>query len=245
MTKEKQAELCQRGDFMYWDMLGSLTGFENNVERGLRWLSGKLFWSYYTESSDVEDVIIRITNKEVPERIFFGVCDINSTRIRPFTKTGLFRLETGFSMFHDLNDVKEVEPCERVEIVRVTDPAQLKMTSMMPLGQCTDIFTYKNYVEMQETPGTVFYLAECDGVPVGTLMAQYGDDFVQISWVFTKDGYRKRGISGYMIQVAEREAVEQGKKYGVLSAGIEGKGSYSRVGYEIISPNVALFLNGM
>ena len=95
---------------------------------------------------------------------------------------------------------------------------------------------------MLNNNGQYFYLAEYDGLPVGACMAQYGDDFVNISWVGTLNGYRKLGIAGYLIQEAEREAIKQGKAIGVLHALTDAVGAYKRIGYKEYCKTVQLEL---
>ena len=83
-----------------------------------------------------------------------------------------------------------------------------------------------------------FYLAEYDGLPVGAVMSQHGDDIVNISWVGTLPGYRKLGIAGYLIQMAERDGLLHGKTIGVLHGYPEAVGAYHRVGYRAYSRGI-------
>jgi ribosomal protein S18 acetylase RimI-like enzyme len=84
---------------------------------------------------------------------------------------------------------------------------------------------------MTENKGQFFYLAEYDGLPVGACMTQHGDEFINISWAGTLPGYRKLGISGFLIQEAERDGFQQGKKTSVLHGRPDAVGAYRRIGY--------------
>jgi len=62
-------------------------------------------------------------------------------------------------------------------------------------------------------------------------MAQYGDRFVNLSWVGILPGYRKLGMAGYLIQAAECDGLLNGKTIGVLSGFPAAVGAYRRIGY--------------
>lgn len=38
-------------------------------------------------------------------------------------------------------------------------------------------------------------------------MSIWGDDFVEIAWAGTLTGYRKKGMAGYLIGIAEQDAI--------------------------------------
>ena len=86
-------------------------------------------------------------------------------------------------------------------------------------------------MEIYENNGQFFYLAEYDGLPVSAVMSQHGDHFVNISWVGTLPGYRRLGIAGHLIQMAERDGLLRGKMIGVLQGYPEAVGTYRRIGY--------------
>lgn len=62
-------------------------------------------------------------------------------------------------------------------------------------------------------------------------MAIYGDDFAEIAWVGTLNGYRKKGLAGYVMNMAEKDAYENGKKTAVLSACSKAVNAYKRIDY--------------
>ena len=62
-------------------------------------------------------------------------------------------------------------------------------------------------------------------------MSLHGDDFVAISWVCTLPGYRNIGVAGSLIQEAEREAINHGKKAAALGAYPGAVGAYKRAGF--------------
>jgi GNAT superfamily N-acetyltransferase len=132
-----------------------------------------------------------------------------------------------------LTDTPLPEPDQRLHIFRVREHAQLKTAGAILSGMFYyDLFTFGHYTEIMDTKGVYFYLAEYDGLPVGACMAQHGDCFVNISWVGVLGGYRKRGIAGYLIQTAEKEAYRCGKTIGTIHGGTDVAGAYRRVGYK-------------
>lgn len=107
-----------------------------------------------------------------------------------------------------------------------------------------NIFPFEKYLEMFENDGQFFYLAEYDGLPVGAVMSQHGDDFVYISWTGTLSGYRKLGIAGHLIQMAERDGLLRGKALGVLHGYPEATGAYRRIGYREYSHGIGIAFCG-
>jgi predicted GNAT family acetyltransferase len=95
-----------------------------------------------------------------------------------------------------------------------------------------DLFSFGHYLDAFNDSRVKFYLAEYNGIPAGACMSIYGDDFVEIAWVGTLNGYRKKGIAGYVMNMAEKDALEQGKTLAVLSAFEAGVNAYSRIGYK-------------
>jgi GNAT superfamily N-acetyltransferase len=230
----------ERGDLVYWNMLGSLSGINDNTQDGLRWLSGKIYWNYLTETDDVDNVIQRIQNNETPGRLFMGTVESNFERIKLYLDTGRFNLFTDCTiMAHELSNAAPIKPGSGICIIRVQDASQLKAAADIHRSD-GKLFTHKNYNEIMRRSETQFYVAEVDGIPAAMCMTQYIDDYVGITWVHTLDEYRRRGLAGYLIQTAEQDAVQQGKKYGMLSAFPGAVGAYKRVGYKEITKTVSL-----
>ena len=233
MNDRQYIEAIHAGHLIYWDMLGKLQGMENHNEGGLRWLSGGIFYNYYTTNTDVMDVVRRMKSGEIPNNLTFHTSDLTSDPTEIFRAAGMFKDGFGtLGMAHLLMDTTLPEPDKRLSISRVFEITSLKAAGAI-LNTVFDyrLFTLTHFQEMLQNDGQYFYLAEYDGLPVGACMAQHGDDFVNISWVGTLNGYRKLGIAGYLIQEAEREGVNRGKAVGVLHALANAVGAYKRIGY--------------
>jgi len=233
MNDKQYVEAINNGHFLYWNMLGRLNGMENHEEKDLRWLSGGIFYNYYAANTDVKDVVQRMRSGEIPKNLTFHTSGLTSDPTGLFREEGLFKDGFGtFGMAHELMDITLPEPDNRLNIFRVLRVNDLKAAGAI-LNTVFDyrLFTFTHFQDMLENDGQYFYLAEYDGLPVGACMAQHGNNFVNISWVGTLNGYRKLGIAGYLIQEAEREGVNCGKVIGVLHALTDAVGAYKRIGY--------------
>ena len=171
---------------------------------------------------------------EIPKTLSFYINNNGDDLIKSFRVSGRFKdcMQTT-GMAHELLDVVLPRPDKRLNLFRVREITQLKMAGSI-LNAAFDyrLFSFGHYVEMFENDRQFFYLAEYDGLPVGVCMAQHGECFVNISWVGVLPGYRKLGIAGYLIQMAERDGIKSGKTIGVLGALPGAVGAYHRVGYK-------------
>jgi len=244
MTDKQYIDCIHRGHFLYWDMLGKLHGNENHKEKGLQWLTGGINYNYFTDSFDIDGIIRRIKNKEIPENLFFhkNISDMDPSEA--FIATGFFKVDcTGSGMAHELMDTSLPKLDKRLNLFRVREASQLKSAGVILNSAFSyRLFTFGHFIEMMENSGQFFHLAEYDGLPVGACMSQHGDDFMNISWVGTLPGYRKLGIAGYLIQAAERNGIQHGKSTGVLCAYQDAVGAYKRVGYREYCQFVAIEL---
>jgi hypothetical protein len=233
MNNKQYTDIIKRGHFLYWNMLGKLRGIENHHEKGLRWLTGDVTYNYSVETSDVNDVIQRMKNKEIPDNLVILTDNLEDNPAEIFLATGLFKSGSGTTgMAHDLLDTPLTKPDKRLNIFRVNEISQLKMAGAILNGVFDyRLFSFEHYLEMMQNEGQFFYLAEYDGLPAGVCMSQHGDDFINISWVGTFIGYRRLGIAGYLIQKAEHDGVQYGKKVAVLHGRPGAVGAYRRIGY--------------
>ncbi|MCL2498756.1 MAG: GNAT family N-acetyltransferase [Defluviitaleaceae bacterium] len=237
MTDQQYINAIHEGHYLYWDMLGGLRGITNHKETHLRWLTGDVCFNYFCDTTDVESTIRRIENDEIPKTLSFNI-DNNDNHedglIKAYRATGRFKdcMQTT-GMAHELLDVVLPKPDSRLNLFRMRENAQLKQAGAI-LNAAFEyrLFSFGHYAEMFENNGQYFYLAEYEGLPVGACMAQHGDRFVNISWVGVLPGYRKLGIAGYLIQMAESDGIKNGKTIGVLGAFPDAVGAYRRVGYK-------------
>lgn len=233
MTNKQYTETITCGHFLYWDMLGNLRGLKNNKETNLMWLSGDINYNYFINTSNVNDIILRMKGGEIPKNLIFLTDNFDANPTEPFRATGLFRDGLGTTgMAHQLMDTPLPKSDKRLNLFRVREISQLKAAGAILNSVFNyNLFSFDHFVDMMKTDGLFLYLAEYDGLPVGACMSQHGDDFVNISWVGTLPGYQKLSIAGYLIQEAEREGILHGKTTGVLQARSKAVGVYRRIGY--------------
>lgn len=244
MTSEQYFDAIKCGHFLYWDMLGNLRGMKNHKEDNLRWLTGDIDFTYFTEAAQIDDVVKRMKEGVLPKNLFFVLNDSNKDMSDLFLSSGLFRktMET-VGMAHDLCDIMLPVPDRCIELFRVREISQLKMTgAILNTVFEYNLFSFERFVEMLENDRQFFYLAEYDGLPVGAVMAQHGDSFVNISWAGTLPGYRNLGIAGHLINMAERDGLQHNKAVGVLHAYPEAVGAYRRIGYMGFSHGIGIEL---
>lgn len=242
MSEVNYVEYVLRGHRMYWDMLGEIRG--NTNHKGLLcYLTGDLYYNYSIRlegpdyDKQVSDIINRIKNKEIPDNLLIlpdsapaGV-DLYSILM----KTGLFKNDgesIGMSKVLDVTASFQ-KPDKRLNIYHVNDINHLKMSgAVLNSAFCYDIFSYEHYLDIYNTYNTCFHIAEYDGLPVGACMSILGNDFVNIAWVGTLSGYRKKGIAGCVINAAEKHAIQNGKRVSVLTAYESAVNAYKRIGYD-------------
>jgi GNAT superfamily N-acetyltransferase len=230
-----------RGHILYWDMLGNMRG-NCNHKSDICWLSGDIHYSYSMilngpeYENQVEQIINRIKNKEIPHNIVISSASAPADVdvMGYFMRTGLFRMGLRtLGMAKELNSETVFPKTEKcLNIYRVNDLWQLKMCgAILNAAFEYDLFSYEHYLDAFNMPDVSFYMAEYAGLPVGGCMSIMSEDFVDIAWVGTLNGYRKKGIAGHIIHAAEKEALQIGKTIAVLTAFEGGIHAYQRIGY--------------
>ncbi len=63
-------------------------------------------------------------------------------------------------------------------------------------------------------------------------MSILGNNIAEIAWAGTLNGYRKKGIAGHLISMAEKDAAGKGIPVSVLTARPGAINAYSRIGYK-------------
>lgn len=234
MSDNSYNEMIMRGHFLYWDMLGQLSGIENHQEEKLRWLTGDINYTYFTDTSEINELVARINKGEIPNNLYFFSDDLVTYPATLYLESGLFEKDAEtFGMAHELDKTVQLEPNQHLELFQVKDLIQLKMvSSILNTAFEYNLFSFAKYREMFRNEGQYFYLAEYDGVPASAIMVQDGDDFVNISWVGTLAGYRQLGLAGHLIQMAEYDALSRGKTLAVLQGYTGIIGAYRHIGYK-------------
>jgi GNAT superfamily N-acetyltransferase len=241
MTDNLYTDYIWRGHVLYWDMLGNMRG-NCNHKSDICWLSGDVDYSYSMTLSgpdyeqQVERIISRIRNQAIPGNIVISPQSAppNVDVMGHFMRTGLFRMGLRtLGMVKELHREPAFPKTEKcLNLYRVNDPGQLKMCgAILNAAFEYDLFAYEHYLDAFNMPEVRFYLAEYAGLPVGACMSIMGEDFVDIAWVGTLDGYRKKGIAGHIIRAAEKDALQDGKTIAVLTAFEGAINAYQRIGY--------------
>ena len=227
----------------YWNMLGNMRGIQNHTENvDLNWLSGDVSCAYHIKFNgpDYEKEVANIAKKvkagKLPGRLLItpysapsdiDICD-------------MFLSHSGFGKEIDCGMAKELSaeavltvPPKNINLFRVSEIHQLKISgAIFNAAFNYDLFSFEHYLDAFNNPSVRFYMAEYNGIPAGACMSIWGDDFIEIAWVGTLPGYRRKGIAGYLISMAERDAVLKGRLISVLSAFPGAINAYSRIGYE-------------
>ena len=239
MNRNQYIDIINRMNLDYFEMLGNLHGNEKHKEDNLHWLTGNIDYIYFVGEVEVDEVIRRMKDGEIPETIMFQVGD---TKSKLFMDTGLFDKEIVAVMAHELCDTVLPEQDKELSIYKVTEISQLKAAGAI-LNTARDfrLFSFRDYLDMMNG-GQNFYLAEYEGLPVGACMTMDGDDFLAIPFIGTLPGYRKIGIAGHLIQMAEREGIIRGKIIGARNAFPIAIGACKRVGYREYGDTVTLTL---
>ena len=127
MTNKQYFDAITHGHFLYWDMLGDLRGIKNHKEDKLRWTTGDIIHTYFTSSVEMDDVINRMKDGEIPKNLFFLFDDSDTDAIAPFLSSGLFRKNSETSgMAHKLCDVTLPKLDKCINLFRVREISQLK-----------------------------------------------------------------------------------------------------------------------
>ena len=241
MTNSNYTDYIWRGHILYWDMLGNMRG-NCNHKSDICWLSGDIDYSYsmILTGSDyeaqVEQIIGRIRNREIPTNVVISPNSAppNVDVMDYFMRTGLFRMGLRtLGMAKELNPEIVFPKSEKnLNIYRVNDPGQLKMCgAILNAAFEYDLFSYEHYLDAFNMHEVRFHIAEYAGLPVGACMSILSEDFVDIAWVGTLNGYRKKGIAGHIIHAAEKDALQNGKSIAVLTAFEGAINAYKRIGY--------------
>lgn len=241
MTNEQFIEYIVRGHRYYWDMLGNMRGNINH-KGSISWLSGDIYYAYSVVldgpdyPNEIEGIIKKMISKEIPDNLVItpdsAPADIDICG--SFLSHGSFKAGNDFGMAKELYGESTIPmPPKNINIFRVNENCQIKMCgAILNTAFAYDLFSFEHYLDAFNTPYVRFYIAECNGIPAGACMSLLGDDFVEIAWVGTLNGYRKKGIAGYLIDMAEKDAVREGKFISVISAFPAGVNAYKRIGYK-------------
>lgn len=240
--KDRYVDWILHGHTLYWDMLGSMRG-NNNHKGNVCWLSGDVNFSYDLTVSEpeiseqIKQIIQRIKSGEIPGNLTISPVSAPAgvNLLDCFMKTGLFKMN-----FQSPGMAKELKqetifpkPEKRLNIFRINDLWQLKTCgAILNAAFEYDLFSYGHYLDAFNMQDVGFYLAEYDGLPVSACMTISGEDIVEIAWVGTLNGYRKKGIAGYIINAAEKDALQHGKSCAVLTAFEGAVNAYKRIGYK-------------
>ncbi|MCL2772176.1 MAG: GNAT family N-acetyltransferase [Oscillospiraceae bacterium] len=240
LTDEQSIDYIVRGGD-YWQMLGSIRGSENHHQGNLSWVSGHVECAYSIKlegpdyNKEVEEIIRKVEDKEIPYRLI-----ITPNSAPPEVDVcGLFLLHNNFDVESNYGMIKELSsdlvfPAlpQNVNLFRVNDIYQLKSAgSILNSAFEYDFFSFEHYLDIFNIPSNHFYLAECDGIPAGALMAIHNNDLVEISWVGTLKGYRKKGIAKHLIHMAEKDAIHKGISISTISAFADAANAYINAGY--------------
>ncbi|MBP7177089.1 MAG: GNAT family N-acetyltransferase [Thermoclostridium sp.] len=242
MDNEKFVNCIIKGHTLYWDLLGNMRG-NNNHKSDICWLSGDISFTYSIHlngsayRNQFDRIVHRIENKEVPNNI--TVCPDSADQgidlIGYINKTGLFRRSfTSLGMAKELNiDTTFPKADKRLNIFRVNNLCELKMCgAILNTVFEYDLFSFEHYLDAFNTQEVTFHIAEYNGLPIGACMSITKDDILEIAWVGTLNGYRKKGIAASLIHAAEKDAVQKGVSVAVLTASEGAINAYKRIGYQ-------------
>ena len=239
---EQYINIINRMNLDYFEMLGKLRGNESHVETNLYRLSGNINYIYCIGKVEVGEIIKRMTVSDIPDTIMFQAGDEQSEL---FMSTGLFTKETVAVMAHELGDTSLPTFGKELKIAKVSDASQLKAAgAILNSTLYYTMFSFQDYLDMMDNDGQYFYIAEYNGLPVGACMTMDGDDFIHLAWIGTLPAYRKLGIAGHLIQAAERDGVNRGKKFGARNAYPISINACKRAGYREYGHTVTLTLKG-
>ncbi len=242
MTDDQFIDYITQGHMLYWDTLGMMRGVDNH-KGDICYLTGDVNFIYAAKMNgpdyhaEIQQITGRMRNGEIPPNLTLlpdPASDVAGVLDR-FMKTGFFKED-----FISLGMAKELDS----SMIRPKPPKNLTINRVYELGQLKicgaifnaafeyDLFTYGHYLDAFNMPHSYFYLAEYDGLPVCACMSLSGDDLIEIAWVCTLNGYRKKGIAGHIINLAEEDALRDGKSIAVLTAFEKAVNAYKRIGYK-------------
>ena len=243
MNYNQYANTFKRMNFLYFDMLGNLQGNKNNIEDNLRWLSGNIDFVYFVGDIEIAELVNRMKNGEIPSILNL---EFGNERLNEFMATGLFDKEiTAVYMAHELGDTALPQPKQNLNIYKVSDIEQLKIAgTLLNTARDYKIFNFQDYLDMFNTDGLYFYIAEYDGLPIAACMTQDGGDFLFLTNIGTLSAYRKLGIGSQLMYFAEKDAINRGKTIGARYSYPIAVGACKRAGYREYGHTVTLTLRG-
>ncbi len=231
MDINKACKAIDRGGEDYWRMLGDMQGNRCRERDGLHWVEGRIGCIFKTDgNAERAEAITRgMANGNLPDRLVLS--SETAMLAKGFRDRAEFSVETDWGMAKELIAANnDTEPPANLRVFPVTKPEQLKAAgSVLNASFGYDLFTFADYAAFHQVRR--FYLAEWDGLAAGAVMARLGD-WLEITWVGTLPGYRKKGIAGALLRLAEREAAAQGIKLSVLTSFPGAVGAYVRAGYQ-------------
>jgi len=241
MENNQYTDTFKRMNFLYFEMLGNLRGNEHHIEDNLRWLSGNINFIYFVGNIDITELVQRMKNGEIPNILNL---EFGNERLDDFMATGLFDKEiTAVYMAHELGNTSLPKPEKSLNIYKVSDIKQLKIAgTVLNAARDYSIFNYQDYLDMFNTDGLYFYLAEYEGLPIAACMTKDGDDFLYLTNIGTLSAYRKLGIASQLMYFAECDAVQRGKTIGVRFSYPIAIGACERIGYKVCGETVTLTL---
>ncbi len=242
MENTQFIDLIAQGHMLYWELLGNMRGVENH-KGDICYLTGDIHYSYSTRiagpdcDAEIRRITGRIKNGEIPSNLLLtpDSAPEGVDLLDRFMKTGLFKeSRTSLGMAKEISRGGSYpKPPKNLNIHRVEESVQLKMCgAIFNAAFEYDLFTYGHYLDLFNMPKAHFYLAEYDGLPVSACMSLSGEDIIEIAWVCTLNGYRKKGIAGHIINAAEQDALQEGKSVAVLTAFEKAVHAYERIGYQ-------------
>ncbi len=242
MCHDKIIDCIMKGHAAYWDLLGGMRG--NTMHKGdVCWLSGDIHFSYAMKlhgpdyRTQLDHVVERIRHREIPGNIPVSPdsADDGADLTEYVDKTGLFKASfTSLGMAKTLDaGVSHPKADKRLNLYRVNHMGDLKMCgAILNAAFAYDLFSFEHYLDAFNAREVAFHLAECNGLPVGACMSILQEDILDIAWVGTLSGYRKKGIAGCLIQAAEGDAMRKGAAIAVLTASEGAIHAYQRIGYQ-------------
>jgi len=230
------------GHNLYWNMLGNMRGVQNHTGK-VSWLGGDVSCTYHVKfdglvyEEEVAEIARSIKAGEIPARL---IITPDSAPSNVDNICELFMAHEGFSVGTDSGMTKVLsaetiadKPPKNINIFKVSEIDRLKIAgAILNSAFEYDIFSFEHYLDAFYNPNVRFYLAEYNGIPAGACMSILGENFVEIAWVGTLTGYRKKGLAGYLVGMAEQTAFADGKTISVLTAFSGAVNAYSRIGYE-------------
>lgn len=240
MDTQQAIHYIEQGHLDYWHTLGQLP--DNTAhEDVVYWMSGHIHHSYYLKldaakyQEQCAAIIADMRAKRLPRNLFMGPGSIegNIDLAAYLVSTGYFEQRESSEGMAKLLTKTEETPRQNLMLKRVEHPNDLKMAgTILNAAFEYDLFSFEHYQALWAMPHVHFYVAEYQGLPISACMALYADAFVEIAWVGTLPGYRKKGIAGTLMGLAEQDALSQGKQVAVLNAFKSAAGAYRHVGYE-------------